>query len=70
MATRENMAERGDIPERKQSRELDILRRDTAAVARLLRQAKLDELHQELEQTKAQLDYAESRLSGDSTESE
>ena len=70
MATRENMAERGDIPERKKSRELDSLRRDTAAVARLLRQAKLDELHQELEQTKAQLDYAESRLSGDSTESE
>ena len=70
MATRAIMAERGDIPERKQSRELDSLRRDTAAVARLLRQAKLDELHQELEQTKAQLDYAESRLSGDSTESE
>lgn len=70
MATRGNMAERGDIPERKQSRELDSLRRDTAAVTRLLRQAKLDELHQELEQAKAQLDYAESRLSGDSTESE
>ena len=70
MATRENMAERGDIPERKQSRELDSLRRDTAAVARLLRQAKLDELHQELEQANAQLDYPESRLSGDSTESE
>lgn len=70
MAARENMAERGDIPERKQYRELDSLRRDTAAVARLLRQAKLDELHQELEQAKAQLDYAESRLSSDSTESE
>jgi len=30
----------------------------------------MDELHKELELTKAQLDYAESRLSGDSTESE
>lgn len=67
MASRENMAERGDFTERKQSRELDIIRRDTAAAARLLKQAKLDELHQELEQAKAQLDQAESRLSGDST---
>ena len=70
MTPRDNMAERRDIPERKQSRELDSLRRDTAAIARLLRQANLDELHQELEQAKTQLDYAESRLSGDSTESE
>jgi|TARA_B100000035_G_C20987906_1_gene548741 hypothetical protein len=64
------MAERGDIAERKQSRDLDSLRRDTATAARLLKQAKMDELHKELELTKAQLDYAESRLSGDSTESE
>ena len=64
------MAERGDIAERKQSRDLDSLRRDTATAARLLKQAKIDELHKELELTKAQLDYAESRLSGDSTESE
>ena len=64
------MVERGEFPERKQSRELDSLRRDTDAVARLLRQAMLGSLHQELEQAKAQLDYAESRLSGDSTESE
>ena len=70
MTPRDNLAERGDIPERKQSRELDSLRRDTAAIARLLRQANLDELHQELEQAKTQLGYAESRLSGDSTESE
>ncbi len=70
MTPRDNMAERGDILERKQSRELDSLRRDTAAIARLLRQANLDQLHQELEQAKTQLDYAESRLSGDSTESE
>ena len=70
MTPRDNMAERGDIPERKQSRELDSLRRDTAAIARLLRQANLDELHQELAQAKTQLDSAESRLSGDSTESE
>ena len=56
MTPRDNMAERGDIPERKQSRELDSLRRDTAAIARLLRQANLDELHQELEQAKTQLD--------------
>ena len=60
------MAERGDIAERKQSRDLDSLRRDTATAARLLKQAKMDELHKELELTKAQLDYAESRLSGDS----
>ena len=64
------MAERGDIAERKQSRDLDSLRRDTATAARLLKQAKMDELHKELELTKAQLNYAESRLSGDSTESE
>ena len=64
------MAERGDIAERTQSRDLDSLRRDTATAARLLKQAKMDELHKELELTKAQLDYAESRLSGDSTESE
>ena len=64
------MAERGDIAERKQSRDLDSLRRDTATAARLLKQAKMDELHKELELTKAHLDYPESRLSGDSTESE
>ena len=64
------MAERGDIAERKQSRDLDSLRRDMATAARLLKQAKMDELHKELELTKTQLDYAESRLSGDSTESE
>ena len=64
------MAERGDIAERKQSRDLDSLRRDTATAARLLKQAKMDELHKELELAKTQLDYAESRLSGDSTESE
>ena len=64
------MAERGDIAERKQFRDLDSIRRDTATAARLLKQAKMDELHKELELTKAQLDYAESRLSGDSTESE
>ena len=64
------MTERGDIAERKQSRDLDSLRRDTATAARLLKQAKMDELHKELELTKAHLDYAESRLSGDSTESE
>ena len=64
------MAEKGDIAERKQSRDLDSLRRDTATAARLLKQAKMDELHKELELTKAHLDYTESRLSGDSTESE
>ena len=64
------MAERGDIAERKQSQDLDSLRRDTATAARLLKQAKMDELHKELELTKAQLDYAESRLSGEPTESE
>ncbi|MED5231507.1 MAG: hypothetical protein VYB30_03965 [Candidatus Thermoplasmatota archaeon] len=70
MHPRKIMAERGDIAERKQSRDLDSLRRDTATAARLLKQVKMDELHKELELTKAQLDYAESRLSGDSTESE
>lgn len=70
MHPRKIMAERGDIAERKQSRDLDSLRRDTATAARLLKQAKMDELHKELELTKAHLDYAESRLSGDSTESE
>lgn len=64
------MADKGDMSERKQSRELDSLRRDIAAVDRLLKQARLDEIHQDLEQAKVKLDYAESRLSGDSTESE
>ena len=39
MVPRVNMAEKGDMSERKQSRELDSLRRDTAAVDRLLKQA-------------------------------
>ena len=70
MVPRVNMAEKGDMSERKQSRELDSLRRDTAAIARLLRQARLDEIHQDIKQAKAKLDYAESRLSGDSIENE
>ena len=70
MVPRVNMAERGDMSERKQSRELDSLRRDTAAVDRLLKQARLDEIHQDLKQAKVKLDYAESRLSGDSIENE
>ena len=70
MVPRVNMAEKGDMSERKQSRELDSLRRDTAAVDRLLRQARLDEIHQALKQAKAKLDYAESSLSGDSIENE
>ena len=62
------MAEKGDMAERRRSREIDSLRRDTDAVARLLRQASLDEIRQDLEEAKSQLDSTESRLSGDSTE--
>ena len=63
------MAEKGDMAERRRSREIDSLRRDTDAVAILLRQARLDEIRQDLEEAKSQLDSTESRLSGDSTES-
>ena len=62
------MAEKGDMADRRRSREIDSLRRDTDAVARLLRQARLDEIRQDLEEAKSQLDSTESRLSGDSTE--
>ena len=62
------MAEKGDMAERRRSREIDSLRRDTDAVASLLRQARLDEIRQDLEEAKSQLDSTESRLSGDSTE--
>ena len=44
------MAEKGDMAERRRSREIDSLRRDTDAVARLLRQARLDEIRQDLEE--------------------
>tara|TARA_B100000085_G_C18479879_1_gene486781 strand:- start:786 stop:980 length:195 start_codon:yes stop_codon:yes gene_type:complete len=64
------MTSQGDVAERKKNRELDALRRDTSAVARLLKQARMDELHQDLEQAKEKFDYVESRLSGESTESE
>ena len=63
------MAEKGDMAERRRSREIDSLRRDTDAVARLLRQARLDEIRQDLEEANSQLDSNESRLSGESTES-
>ena len=64
------MTSQGDVAERKKNRELDALRRDTSAVARLLKQARMDELYQDLEQAKEKFDFVESRLSGESTESE
>lgn len=64
------MTSQGDVAERKKNRELDALRRETSAVARLLKQAGMHELHQDLEQVKEKFDYVELRLSGESTESE
>ena len=61
------MTSQGDVGERKKNRELDALRRDTLAVARLLKQAGMDELYQDLEQAKEKFDHVESKLSGEST---
>ncbi len=58
------MTSQGDVAERKKNRELDALRRDTSAVARLLKQARMDEIHSDVTLAKSQLTNVESRLAG------
>ena len=58
------MTSQGDVAERKKNRELDVLRRDTSAVARLLKQARMDEIHSDVTLAKSQLTNVESRLAG------
>ena len=54
------------MAEREKNRELDALRRDTSAVARLLKQARMDEIRSDLSLAKSQLTNVESRLAGKS----
>ena len=54
------------MAERKKNRELDALRRDTSAVARLLKQARMDEIRSDVILAKSQLTNVESRLAGKS----
>ena len=58
------MTSQGDVAERKKNRELDALRRDTSAVARLLKQARMDEIRSDVILAKSQLTNVESRLAG------
>ena len=60
------MTSQGDVAERKKNRELDSLRRDTSAVARLLKQARMDEIRSDVILAKSQLTNVESRLAGKS----
>ena len=60
------MTSQGDVAERKKNRELDALRRDTSAVARLLKQARMDEIRSDVILAKSQLTNVESRLDGKS----
>lgn len=60
------MTSQGDVAERKKNRELDALRRDTLAVARLLKQARMDEIRSDVILAKSQLTNVESRLAGKS----
>ena len=56
------MTETGDLDERKRAREIDRLRRESEAIARLLRRAVLDGVKADIESAKAQLVEVEARL--------
>lgn len=56
------MTETGDLDERKRAREIDRLRRESEAIARLLRRAVLDGVKTDIEAAKAQLVEVEARL--------
>ena len=56
------MTETGDLDERKRAREIDRLRRELEAIARLLRRAVLDGVKTDIEAAKAQLVEVEARL--------
>ena len=56
------MTETGDLDERRRAREIDRLRRESEAIARLLRRAVLDGVKADIESAKAQLVEVEARL--------
>lgn len=56
------MTETGDLDERKRAREIDRLRRESEAIARLLRRAVFDGVKADIEAAKAQLVEVEARL--------
>ena len=56
------MTETGDLDERRRAREIDRLRRESEAIARLLRRAVLDGVKADIEAAKAQLVEVEARL--------
>jgi hypothetical protein len=56
------VTETGDLDERKRAREIDRLRRESEAIARLLRRAVLDGVKADIEAAKAQLVEVEARL--------
>jgi hypothetical protein len=56
------VTEKGDLDERKRAREVDRLRRESEAIARLLRRAVLDGVKADIEAAKAQLVEVEARL--------
>ncbi len=56
------MTETGDLDERRRAREIDRLRRESEAIARLLRRAVLDGVKTDIESAKAQLVEVEARL--------
>jgi len=56
------VTEKGDLDERKRAREIDRLRRESEAIARLLRRAVLDGVKADIEAAKAQLVEVEARL--------
>lgn len=64
------VAEASDIAERRRAREMDRLRREAEAISRLLRQARLDGIREDIEAAKARLDAAEARLESSSSDSE
>jgi hypothetical protein len=56
------VTETGDLDERKRAREIDRLRRESEAIARLLRRAVFDGVKADIEAAKAQLVEVEARL--------
>lgn len=68
--TRWVVAEASDIGERRRAREMDRLRREAEAIARLLRQARLDGVREDIEAAKARLAEAEARLESKHSRSE
>ena len=56
------MTEAGDLSARKRAREIDRLRRESEAIARLLKRAHLDGVRTDIESAKNQLVEAEARL--------